>query len=175
MVPPTEDPVNPYQASKFFADDPRQIVWENQDNLIRSSQVIVVALASGLGMFAIVLLTQGGPIFNAPIGRLSWIGIAMVAGMIPFSFLLPNVLSSVGKTGFPAHSTDSERYQKFYQRYQVQLIIGCAMLEGAGFLNLIAYQNERNPSSIGLAGVCVLLILARMPTRSKVQNWIARQ
>jgi hypothetical protein len=59
--------------------------------------------------------------------------------------------------------------------YQSRLIIQLALLEGATFFFLIAYLLEGLPFNLAGAGVLFLGMLMQFPTRSGVENWIAKQ
>jgi hypothetical protein len=63
----------------------------------------------------------------------------------------------------------------WYGLYQIQLIVGDAMLEGATFLQLIAYLLEGQPWSLAVAGLLVALLLLRTPVRTRVERWVERQ
>ncbi len=61
--------------------------------------------------------------------------------------------------------------QPLKEMYMTRLILGAAILEGAAFFNVVAYILERQPISLVVAGVLVILLLAQMPTWGRMQGW----
>lgn len=57
----------------------------------------------------------------------------------------------------------------------VRTIVSVAILEGAAFFLIVAYQTERNPLSLGPAVLLVLMIAAHFPTRGRVADWVEMQ
>jgi len=64
---------------------------------------------------------------------------------------------------------------KLCMLYQMQLIIGAAMLEGAVFFSLIAYLVEGDLASLAVAGLLIVFLLLRIPTRTGVENFLIEQ
>jgi hypothetical protein len=59
--------------------------------------------------------------------------------------------------------------------FQTRLIIGFAMLEGAAFLQAIAYMVEGQLFSLAIGLALVLVMAMAFPTRSRLENWIERR
>lgn len=59
--------------------------------------------------------------------------------------------------------------------YQVELIIKLALLEGATFFNIIAYQFEQQWWTLAIVVLLLALIAAKFPSISSIQQWIERQ
>jgi hypothetical protein len=57
--------------------------------------------------------------------------------------------------------------------YRGPHIVGGALLEGAVFLNLIAYLMEKFAGSLGVAVVLILVMVLRFLTQSRVASWLA--
>jgi hypothetical protein len=51
------------------------------------------------------------------------------------------------------------------------MIIGVALLEGAGFFNLVAYMSERQWWTLAIVGVLMLLIAMMFPTLQQFESW----
>ena len=64
---------------------------------------------------------------------------------------------------------------KLFGVYQTKTIIGAAMIEGAAFLNLVAYLLEGNPITLGLGLGLAVVIAALFPSPSRVANWIEQR
>lgn len=58
---------------------------------------------------------------------------------------------------------------------QTKIIVGLAFLEGSAFLAFLAYLMEGILNSPGVAAQSALLMLARLPSRGRVRNWLERQ
>ncbi len=56
--------------------------------------------------------------------------------------------------------------------YQVALIVSAAVLEGAVFLNLIAYLLEQFPWSLAMAGLLWVAMATKFPTAGRVASWV---
>ena len=59
--------------------------------------------------------------------------------------------------------------------YTVSSIIAVAILEGAAFFLIVAFQAERHPWAASAAVLLVLMIAAHFPTRSRAAEWIETQ
>jgi hypothetical protein len=59
--------------------------------------------------------------------------------------------------------------------YQTTTIVAAALLEGAAFLNVIAFLLEGNPISLGLAIGLAMGILAMYPSGQRIAIWIELQ
>lgn len=148
----------------------------------KTLQVIVAAMAGGVVFFQLVALivpvvkSQGEPIlsFNAPV-------FAVVA--VAASFVIPKVVLRSMRSTMAADSGTSAYGETASNTEESQLvgglatatILGCAALEGAALLAVVAYMMERNPLMIAIVAVLVVLLLMRVPTRLGVERWLARQ
>jgi hypothetical protein len=59
--------------------------------------------------------------------------------------------------------------------YQVEHIIKMAIIEGAAFLNGVAYMLEKHWWNLAVMGLIVFLMLIRFPSHSKITAWIERR
>jgi hypothetical protein len=147
-------------------------------------QIIVFSLVSGVLFFAgIVLFLRPGEIVDegAQINTIM-AGGAAVLGLLA-SVIVPRILRNkmrqaivAGEPSGPEspHSIAANLGDvgSLVAVYQTTLIVGAAILEGAAFYNLIAYQLERQ--SISMIGVAMLLIamFTKFPTRTAIENWV---
>jgi hypothetical protein len=136
----------------------------------------VVTITAILGLLR---MNGGKPPAATPM--ISYVGFGMAAVCLPLSFLVPNLLSAgwrrqiaIGKwpLSIPAQP-DSDA--GWWSIFQSRLIVGMAMLEGAAFMQVIAYFVEGMPLSLGVALGLLVVMLTRFPTRLGVESWIAEQ
>ncbi len=163
----------------------RQQLPDSVDAVTRTTQVIVCALAMGLLTFS------GFAIFKRmdqqpEDGIFLIIGVVFAAMAIVMRFVVPplivsaqrkqiaGMLPDVSREPFAEdqQQADSEAFRQLYGLFQLKTIIAAAILEGAGFMNLIAYMNEGQMTSLIVAFVVMALVLMLFPTRSGVENWI---
>ena len=64
---------------------------------------------------------------------------------------------------------------RLMQLLLTKTIVGCALLEGATFLLLVAYLAEGHIASLWCAAVLILAVAAHLPTRWGVVAWIEGQ
>jgi hypothetical protein len=102
--------------------------------------------------------------------------------MIVLSFVVPTLVerSTLEKVtrkneadapGFEGWGADAPELLPAFMTGQ---IVRLAMLEGAAFLNLIAYMLEGKALSLAAAAVLVLLMIAAYPTEGRVRGWLER-
>lgn len=164
---------NPYEPTNFSVADPRDIEWNGLDAAVRVSQVIVFALLFGAIAFAMVILTQQSSV-TLTAATMTWIGVAGAAIAIPTSYTLPPIFETL--TTLDNSTTKAKgksREERLFELFQVQLIMRCAILEGAAFLNIVAFQQEHCLYSILAIVLLVVMIAMRIPTKRRVQTWIA--
>jgi hypothetical protein len=152
-------------------------------------QIIVAALAAGVVTFAVVVLVlRSQQEANAPQDNsllLSYIGILVSASAIAAWMIIPRLLVSrtrqaisEGKTPMlddyhePALTEGAQQIQPLVAMHQTRLIVGCALLEGAAFLNLLAYMLEGQLMNLVAAGLLVLIIVTQIPTFGRLTSWI---
>lgn len=139
-------------------------------SMIRTSQIITVALIAGVVIFALAaqLLLPDGP---APQPFIAWIALAFAVPLIALRYVIPGMLVKASLKDARqniGHFTPNQLRPVF----QTRLILGLAMLEGAAFFNLVAYLLERQWFSMAAAGVLVLLMVMMFPTLNQYENWV---
>jgi hypothetical protein len=141
---------------------------------LRVMQIITVALVLGVAVFLGIVLylvqvqNQGRGTMTPPpdLPVLSLMAAGFLAVLTVASFLVPAGVVRKSLRGI----TDTN-WEPDLGVYQVALIVGLAMLEGACFFNCIAYLLEAQPYTLGCIGIGLLLMLARFPTESRVRLW----
>ena len=129
---------------------------------IRTMQIINGALIAGVAVFALVML---GPAD----GELEMLG------MIATAFAFVTTIVSFVLPGFLGDSRTLVTDGELLGLYQVRLIVGLALLEGAAFFNILVFSMEHHWASLMVGGILILLLLSRWPTRSKIESWIRTQ
>ena len=121
-------------------------------------QIIVLAMVAGVITFGLVVQIVVGPDVRPGTPFLMYVGLLMACVMIPTAWIVPELMSR----GLPPVAGS----------YQVKLIVGLALLEGAAFLNLVAYLLEGRTLSLWMAVLLAGLLAMRFPTVAGVENWL---
>ncbi|MCI0491954.1 MAG: hypothetical protein L0Z07_03340 [Planctomycetes bacterium] len=158
----------------------------------RTMQIIVASLAGGVAVFfALVLIITVRGAINAPANHplVTYVAAGFAVTIFAIWAIVPGLVTSQnrksiveGRTlwlAWPARQSpgaeDLADIGPMAVAYQTRLIIAAALLEGAAFLNLIAYMLERQSLSLVIAGVLWLMLLSHVPTVSRVENWLERE
>jgi hypothetical protein len=140
---------------------------------VRTMQVIAGALITGVLLFAAITVILGA--WNQPEqeGVIKYVGIGLIlAETIPF-VIVPQIITPdrLAQT-FENQSRRLNPVDLLLQTYQTRMIVRFALVEGAAFLNLIAFMTEHAKWSLAIAGGLVLVMLVIFPTRTKVAHWL---
>jgi heme exporter protein D len=139
---------------------------------VLAMQVIVVALAGGIAMFAGFVSFQNGLDFTdlGVKGMFSWIAIAMGCVGLVLSRVVPQYLPHEGSIGSQAVAKPGEAglRQRLLAGMTTRLIVGAALCEGMAFVNLGALMIERSIPCLGMAMLLLLAVLVLFPTKSSV-------
>lgn len=153
--------------------------------IARTMQIIVGALCFGVLSFLIVVLAIGAakPQDQDSEPFLTYLAVGMAVGAVVVSIFLPSIIlrspqanttnlvaGDAGPGG--ANGRASENIGPIAQMYQTQLIIRCAILEGAAFFCLVSYMIEQQMLGLVAAVVLLFVMLANFPTPSRVESWI---
>ncbi len=167
----------------------------NQSTSLLVMRIIVGAMMLGVIVFFAVAVgiranaTQPPPAL--PIVGLLGLGFAPVAlvlaVVVPFLMALSWQRQIAGGT-WPAHQVrggpllpptpagalePEEEVVRWWAMYQTQLIIRCALIEGAIFFQLTAYIAEGSAFSLWVAAVLLAALVAQWPTRERIDRWAA--
>lgn len=160
---------------------------------IRVMQIITVGLVMGLvtflGITIFMVWQQGkGLAKQHDLPIITYVALGFFVLQILLWQIIPNLVAkpsvikiaqgtwipSTQTTGNPALIPASDQTKLAFV-YQTRLIVGCALLESAGFLACIAYLLEADTVAIALAGIVLLLMLSCFPTPQRVQSWVEHQ
>ena len=146
--------------------DPRQMVLV--------IQIIAIALIMGVATFMVMalLINQGQ---QPKQGQLAYLGIGMAGlALVGQAFFRLGVdLGKVDRETFDPCS--DEALLAFAPVYQMELIIKLALLEGAAFMNGVAYLVEIRWWSLAAMGALLAVMCLKFPTKGRITTWIERR
>ena len=144
---------------------------------VRVMQTIVGALAAGiLSFFVVAVFVPAGrppgkpPLFflagGAPFN-------ALPAARVVSGMMARGQVSQIAARGSKRLPTDElGDVGSLVGVYQTSLIVREAILEGVAFFNLVAFMIERQPMNLVAAGVLGFILLAQIPTASRLEEWV---
>lgn len=137
----------------------------------RTAMLIVAALLTGLLVFAMVasvIAAQPGaqaPAFLSPLG-LTAAGIAIALRQI-----IPAGVARQAESQLASQPDDIAARRSLAAAYLTKTILGAALLEGAGFFNLVAYLLTRSLWNLGTAGILAAIMAMTFPSQFKFDAW----
>lgn len=157
------------------------------DQDLRLMQIIVGALVMGVVSFGAVAFLAAGngdppdQLIVASMGAV-FAAAALIIREIVGRTIMSNARRNIARGTWqpPSQSRNSTTQhdgvaEQLVHLYRTKLIIRAAILEGASFLNLIAFMTDGQIWSIGIAVVLTAFNLATMPSRQGLLDWIRRQ
>lgn len=150
---------------------------------VRVLQIVVGAIASGLVVFlGVAAYFAATAPQAAPSRSLTWLALGVAAAAIVMHLMVPSRIATAARQRHldvvqprPVPGIRDPDVAAWYAVYLTRTIVACAMLEGAGFLLGIALLLEASPESAAAAMVILVLILLRLPSVSRVADWIETQ
>lgn len=164
----------------MFDDKSRQHIA----GVVRTSQIILTALAMGVVTFAVVV------VLAVPGGRethdtnVTVLAVVFAGADLVLCLLIPQFITATNRRKIAAGTWQAAQSQgpvaesdagRLALTYQVKMIIGTALLEGGCFLALVAYMTERQALGLAVAAVLLGALLAHFPTQARVEAWIEDQ
>src|SRR5262249_56995441 len=127
--------------------------------LVLTMRIIHGALCTGLVALTAVLAGQRMANNQPPaaLPLISYIGFGVAAVCLILSFVVPNLVQAGWRRRIAAgqspllNDSTADRESLWLVLYQTRLILGMAMLEGAAFMQVIAFFVEGVPLSLGVA------------------------
>lgn len=162
---------------------PPNVPGTSPQPIVRMLQIIVLPLAMGVMMFLGVVvalkLQQGAPLIVMPQGVGIWlIAIAVAAGCGAASAVVPQLIVRNQTKQLTAEAWADRAAmgpKTLSALFSLKTIVGAALLEGAAFFNLIAYQLEGAAPSVVVALLLLVGILMHLPTEGKFSAWCDTQ
>lgn len=149
---------------------------DNMTLRLRTMQIIAAGLIAGVLFFGVIAVTQaiGKPPGDPLLGYLG-AGFAVMAAML--GSVLPTVISrsACRRLQRRADLDQAERTGVLVAIFQTKMIVALALLEGAAFLNLIAYMVTVRWWTLAAAGALIVLMTTSFPTRFRIESWIETQ
>jgi hypothetical protein len=156
--------------------------------IVRTAQLIVVALVVGVVVFAgiVFYLGMGGQPPQGP-PMISLVMLAVAASAVAARFFIPGLLTQsacraiadgtwkaapTSRPGYTPPATDREKLKSVFLS---KTIVASALLEGGAFANLVAYMLEGQWFSLVFGIVLALGIAAGIPTHAGVESWVDQQ
>jgi hypothetical protein len=155
--------------------------------VVFTTRVIVASLAAGVLLFGLFVLASQGINLQAPLGLLTAIATVFGISTVPLWFVVPSMLVAnqmrqivqlPSRNGHEPESDTRVRQQDAHQLallFQTKTLVGCALLEGAAFLALVACLLEHHIVSLVVATVLLGGILSQFPTLGGASNWIEQR
>ncbi|MCA9014053.1 MAG: hypothetical protein KDA77_01865 [Planctomycetaceae bacterium] len=149
---------------------------------IRVMLIIWLALIMGVVTFGVIVGIIGQN--NAPgddLPVITYTGLAMAALMLVLRTFVPELVGrnlfrqTMEKVKAENNLDEEQILGTYYQIFTTRMIIGLALLEGAAMLNLVAFLVENQMLSFVPVGILLLVMMASMPTKSKLDGWIRNQ
>ncbi|NOY40548.1 MAG: hypothetical protein GXP26_01750 [Planctomycetes bacterium] len=151
-------------------------------------QIITVAMATGVLVFAgvVMLLFQDDGQQDKDFQPLiTYVAAAFGIVALLSATVVPRLMDANTRKNFLAGNLPQMKNQMppaetgevglLVAMYQVRLIVGVAILEGAAFFNVIANMLEGQAISLAMVALLLVAIFFNFPTRSSIENWIAMQ
>lgn len=139
------------------------------DQVGRNSQIIVAGLMTGLLMFGVIAysIARGK---QPELGVISYLGAGMFAMNVVTGLAITRSVAAQSIQQIAAAPPADWRtaLAPIYQRNQ---ILSKALLEGAGFFNLIAYLIEAHWLSLAIVICIVTLMSVTFPSQTQFETW----
>ena len=155
---------------------------------LRTMQIILLALMTGVIVYAAYTLVQG-PVQRGPqLGQdslpiISIVAAAMFVTNTVLSFILPGIIVQGALTALLRDSTiditsdeDAVEVQmRLLQARQIGMIVAAALLEAPAFTATLAYQFEGQTWVLGVVAGALLLMLIQFPGEGRLRAWLDMQ
>ena len=161
------------------SEQPSDKTTPSPAQMILVMQIIAGALMSGVTVFGIIVLvlTTGRESHGTTI---AYIAAGFGFLMVVLRFVVPATVAKSKIEGLARAEDRPDASETAARRsllavYQTQMIIGFAMLEGAGFFNLVAYVIEVQVLSLVVTAVLLAMMSMTFPARDRVEYWVENQ
>ena len=149
-----------------------------KEQSVRTLQIIVFAMATGLAIFAGVAFSIGEQNTDNP-PTMSYVAAVVAAGMFLARFVIgPSVVAAqrrqIPREGWSGLDS-AGRFSKLFPVLQTKTIVENAIVEAAGFLAGVAYLVEGQIWTLVILAACAVIILMSVPTLGRIEEWIDDQ
>lgn len=152
-------------------------------DILRTSQIISAALPVGAMTFLLVVLglTVGnGQLLNQSLDVMTLVLLGLtIMVMGSYLFVPANVSKSTALQQFSNVELEKEvvkesspQIKQLASIYQTSMIIGSALIEGVAFFAIVVVLLEQSVWALVIASAAILKLFLRIPTESRIQNWM---
>jgi len=152
-------------------------------DILRTSQIISAALPVGAMTFLLVVLglTVGnGQSLNQSLDAMTLVLLGLtIMVMGSYLFVPANVAKSTALQQFSNVELEKEVVKESSQQikqlasiYQTSMVIGSALIEGIAFFAIVVVLLEQSVWALVIASAAILKLFLRIPTESRIQNWM---
>lgn len=152
------------------------------DSMLRVMRILIFALCMGLVFFGGIALVVAKAPTDAAVPMLAWIGIVFGASACIARQVIRSALNSaarktaIGNKPIRIGTLEPKTIgDRLLIGYQTRMIVSAALLEGAGFFNLVCFITEDHWISFAVASVCLAINLSTFPSQDGVEAWIQEQ
>ena len=142
-------------------------------------RIIWFAMIQGVLFFAGIIwfMSRGNNRDEASV--LVYVGLAAACLAVVLQFAVPGFIRArairdINRNTFE-NTAEDDRWQLFMPAYRTGEIIAFAMLEGAGFCNVLMWFLTGSSTNLCLFGAVLFLLLLRFPSTGKFDNWADSQ
>ena len=146
------------------------------NNALFLMRVITGAMIGGVLAFGLVVLIVKKDVQAAePV--ISYAALLMAVTCMGARLVVPDLIarSQVAAFGQVGSAEDEATRTRMVGVFQSRQIVGLALCEGPAFFNLIAWWLEGQALSIATVGFLILVMITSLPTRRRLDDWIARR
>lgn len=151
--------------------------------ILRTNQIIATALPLGATLFLLIVigLTLGnGKPLSQEFGIMTLVLIAQMVVVMGAYVIVPNTVAkatvmkelSNAELAKEVTKESSPVAMRLVGIYQTSMIIGSALLEGVAIFAIVIVLIEQSVWALVIAGAMILKLYLRIPTETRVQNWI---
>jgi len=140
---------------------------------LRTSQIVVSALIGGVVIFAAVAIALT---WQKPPGEpfMAYFSAVFAVPVVIFGFVFAKVMLPTIRKSLPPEIA-ADKIRALYAEYQGAVLLRNASLEGAAFLNVIAYLTTALWWSLAVVAVLVAVMIVGFPTSSRFDDWVRRR
>lgn len=132
--------------------------------------ILAASLMMGLVAIAGMMTVMSPPDVKASPSILAHAGAGLALLMFFVSQIVPNISAQQ-----QLKEIDLQDDMAMFGIYQTRMIIGLAMLEGAGMFNAILIMTEDSIQPLVVVALVLLTMASRFPTPGRIDNWIHTQ
>ncbi len=143
---------------------------------LKGLQIITVILMAGPVMFmGVALAANKGELGSTP-DVLSWVVIGVTVVELTLYLILPDLVArskrDMIELGGSNTAIELDSFKQLLPVYRTRHIVACGLLEGAIFLNVIAYMVSKLAGNLAVAVFLLVIIALKWPTGEKMVVWL---